>query len=71
MNNSRARAIKLNMLTGWAQELLTLISGLILPRLVLTAFGSDANGLVNSIAQYLGFSTVLRAGLGGVTRAAL
>lgn len=71
MNASRARAMKLNMLTGWAQELFTLISGLILPRLVLEAFGSEANGLVNSIAQYLGFSVVLRAGLGGVTRAAL
>ena len=71
MNSSRARAMKLNMLTGWAQELFTLISGLILPRLVLAAFGSEANGLVNSIAQYLGFSVVLRAGLGGVTRAAL
>ena len=71
MNHSRAKALKYNMLAGWALELFTLISGLILPRMVLAAFGSEANGLVNSIAQYLGFSTVLRAGLGGVTRAAL
>ncbi len=71
MNTSRVRAMKLNMLTGWAVELFKLLSGLILPRLVLEAFGSEANGLVNSIAQYLGFSTILRAGLGGVTRAAL
>lgn len=71
MSSSRAKAMKWNMLTGWAQELFTLLSGLILPRLVLGAFGSEANGLVNSIAQYLGFSVVLRAGLGGVTRAAL
>ena len=71
MNHSRVRALKLNMLTGWAVELFTLISGLILPRLVLEAFGSEANGLVNSIGQYLGFAVVLRAGLGNVTRAAL
>lgn len=71
MNRSRARALKLNMLAGWATELFTLISGLILPRLVLEAFGSAANGLVSSITQYLSFSVVLRAGLGGVTRAAL
>ena len=71
MNSSRAKAMKRNMLTGWALELFTLLSGLVLPRLVLEAFGSESNGLVNSIAQYLGFSVVLRAGLGGVTRAAL
>jgi len=71
MNSSRARAIKLNMFSGWALELFALISGLILPRLVLTHFGSEANGLVSSITQYLGFAVILRAGLGGVTRAAL
>ena len=71
MKHSRTRALRLNMLAGWTSELFTLISGLILPRLILEAFGSEANGLVNSITQYLGFSVVLRAGVGNVTRAAL
>jgi len=71
MKSERARAIKWNMLSGWALELFTLISGLILPRLILITYGSSANGLVGAISQYLGFSTVFRAGLGGVVRAAL
>ena len=69
--DSRSKAIKYNMITGWIYELFALISGLILPRLILTTFGSDANGLTSSISQYLSFSVLLRAGLGGVTRAAL
>ena len=67
----RARALKLNMLTGWFSEIFALISGLILPRLMITVFGSATNGMVGSISQFLGFTVVLRAGLGAVTRAAL
>lgn len=67
----RANSLKKNMLAGWLGELVTMVSGLILPRLILVAFGSSCNGLLNSIAQFLGFSTLLRAGVGAVTRAAL
>lgn len=68
---NRAKALKMNMLSGWLSELVTLITGLILPRLILTTFGSSYNGMIGAIGQYMGFTTVLRAGLGAVTRAAL
>lgn len=67
----RAKALKLNMITGWLSEIITMISGLVLPRLILVAFGSDCNGLIGAIVQYLGFAAVLRSGVGAVTRAAL
>lgn len=67
----RAKALKFNMLAGWLSEIFALISGLILPRLMITTFGSATNGMVSSIAQFLGFTVILRAGLGAVTRAAL
>lgn len=67
----RAKALKLNTLTTLFGEVVALVCGLILPRLILVNFGSSVNGLVSSIAQFLSFSTVLRAGVGGVTRAAL
>ena len=67
----RAKALKLNTLTTLLGEVVALISGLILPRLILVNFGSSTNGLVSSVSQFLSFSTVLRAGVGGVTRAAL
>jgi len=68
---SRINALKLNTAASLLSELIVLISGLILPRLVLLHFGSSCNGLVNSISQFLGLSAVLRAGMGGAIRAAL
>lgn len=53
------------------QELVGIICGLILPRLILQHFGSSYNGIISSITQFLSCVTLLRAGLGGVTRAAL
>ena len=67
----RASALKKNMLAGWASEVVTLVSGLVLPRLILVTFGSSCNGLLSAIVQFLGFSTLLRAGVGAVTKAAL
>lgn len=67
----RASALKKNMLAGWASEVVALVSGLVLPRLILVTFGSSCNGLLSAIVQFLGFSTLLRAGVGAVTRAAL
>lgn len=67
----RAKALKLNIVTNLLHELVVLISGLILPQLILRHFGSSCNGLVSSITQFLGFSVILRAGIGGSVRAAL
>ena len=71
MAKSRSRAVKLNFVTGIVQELIVIVFGLILPRITLAYFGSDYNGLLNSIVQFMSFSVVLRSGLGVVTNAAL
>lgn len=68
---SRSGALKKGMIVSFIGELVTIISGLILPRLILVAFGSSCNGMLSAIVQFLGFSTVFRAGVGAVTRAAL
>ena len=67
----RAKALKLNTVTVLLGEIIALVSGLVLPRLILVNYGSSLNGLVSSITQFLSFSVVLRAGVGGVTKAAL
>ena len=69
--SSRGKKLKINMITGIIQELVAVACGLILPRFVLSFFGSSYNGLVNSITQIMAFSVVLRSGLGAVTNAAL
>lgn len=47
------------------------MSGLILPRLIIGAFGSEVNGLNSSITQFLSFISLLEGGLGAVVLAEL
>lgn len=52
-------------------ELVTFVSNLVLPRFILLYFGSDYNGVISSINQFLGFMAILQTGIGGSTRFAL
>lgn len=67
----RSKRALLNTIYGLLYEAVVLICGMILPRLILGAFGSDYNGITNSITQFLSAVSLLRAGIGGVTKAAL
>lgn len=50
---------------------MTLISGLIVPRLILSTFGSEANGLVSSLTQFLNYISLVEGGIGSVVLTAL
>jgi len=67
----RTRKFILNTISSLVLQLTTAICGFILPRLMLGAFGSEVNGAVSSISQFLGYISLLEAGAGGVTRSAL
>ena len=67
----RTKLALLNSFISLILQLVTVVCGFILPRLLLTAFGSEVNGAVSSITQFLGYISLLEAGVGGVTRAAL
>ena len=67
----RVSQTKLNIVSAVLLQLVTGICGLILPRFVLLNFGSEANGLVASVTQLLGYTVLLEGGIGGVMRAAL
>ena len=49
----------------------TIVYGFILPRLFLEYYGSAVNGLVSSIAQFLGFVALAECGVGAVVQSAL
>ena len=68
---SRGRKAAINTFASLAEEVTSVICGFILPRLILSAFGSKYNGLITSISQFLGCAVLLRSGIGGATRAAL
>lgn len=59
--------------TGFAliNQAIALICGFILPRQILLHYGSEINGLVSSITQFLGFVTLMEMGVGAVVQSAL
>lgn len=62
---------KLNVCVSVLHQIFTALCGLITARIVLQAFGSENNGLIQSVGQILGYAVLLEGGIGGVMRAAL
>ena len=71
MKNDRESNAKKNIFITLLSQLLTIVCGLIVPRYLLQAYGSEANGAVTSIATFLGYIALLEGGIAGVARAAL
>lgn len=67
----RSKKAIMNILASFGLQLAVAISGLVVPRYILVAFGSNVNGLVSSITQFLSYIALVEGGIGGVTRAAL
>jgi O-antigen/teichoic acid export membrane protein len=67
----RGKLTILNSLVSILATLVSILCGLILPRLILTRFGSAYNGLTSSISQFLSWVALLQAGVVSVTKAAL
>lgn len=67
----RTQKLKVNTVTSVINRIVRIISGLILPRLILQYFGSETNGLVASINQFLSIITFLDMGVGSVVQSAL
>ena len=61
----------LNMGASLVFQICTIICGFILPRLILNRFGSELNGLINSITQFLGIISFLELGVGAVVQSSL
>ena len=67
----RKRRLMLNTWIAVIYQTVTIICGLILPRSILRIYGSDVNGLVDSITQFLGFIAFFEMGVGAVIKSAL
>ena len=68
---SRSQKAILNTMSELFFEIVVAVCSFVLPRLVLSHFGSEYNGIILSISQFIGCIALLKAGIGGVTRAAL
>ena len=69
MQNSKK--IKYNLILGLSSEILTITLGIVVPRLVLTNYGSEINGLLSSVTQIYKYIALLEAGIGTATVQAL
>lgn len=67
----RKRRLALNTCSSLIFQIVTIICGFILPRLILKSFGSEVNGLVNSISQFLAIISFLELGVGAVIQSSL
>ena len=67
----RKKKAVINIFGSVSLQLVTVICGFIVPRLIIGAYGSDVNGIINSATNFLNYITLLDAGVGGVVRAAL
>ncbi len=65
------KKLKYNTISSLVFEIVTIICGFILPRLIIGQYGSAVNGLVNSITQFIGIITFLDFGVGKVVQSAL
>lgn len=71
MENSRIKKASKNIVWLVIYELTAFVCNLILPRLIISTYGSAYNGLISSITQFMNFVAILRLGVAGATRVAL
>ena len=67
----RTKKLVFNTISSWIYEVLAIISSLILPRIFLAFYGSEVNGLVQSITQFLSIISFMQLGIGAVIQASL
>lgn len=63
--------LRKNIISSILTQIVTMLYGFVLPKIYLNYYGSDANGLVNSIAQFLSFISLMELGIGAVIQASL
>ena len=60
---------KYNILVSILYQFITAAVGLVLPRFILNSYGSEINGIVQSVNQFLSYTVMLECGLGGMIAA--
>ncbi|WP_379128360.1 lipopolysaccharide biosynthesis protein [Paenibacillus sp. sgz500958] len=67
----RAKRSILNLFFGLGSQMITIVLGFFIPRLIMVNYGSEANGLIASIVQIISYLTLLEAGVGAASMQAL
>ena len=60
-----------NFIFSFFSQIITIAMGLIIPRITLVGYGSEINGLLNSVTQFIAYLIVFEAGIQIVATQAL
>lgn len=60
-----------NLIYNAISQVITIALGMLLPRLFVVSYGSEVNGLLNSLNQFLAYLSLFEAGIGTTTLQAL
>lgn len=71
MSSDKTKRSTLNMITSLMGSIVGIALGLIIPRLVLVNYGSETNGMINSINQFVTYLGLFEAGIGSAALQAL
>ena len=69
--NEQEKKSRRNIITTLINQLVATACGIVIPKILISSFGSAAYGISVSIAQFLSYITLLEGGIGGVARAKL
>ena len=67
----RSKKAVINIITTLGLQVIAIVYGFIVPKIIITSFGSSVNGLVSSITQFLAYISLLESGIGPVIKASL
>lgn len=67
----RTKAFIYNSISTASLQIVTMLSGFIIPRYMLVYYGSEINGLISSILQFIAYFNLVEAGISGAAVYAL
>lgn len=67
----RSRKVILNVSSNLILQLFIFVYGFLMPKIIMTKYGSNVNGLISSITQFLAYISLLESGVGPVVKSIL
>ena len=65
------KKIKYNLIVGISSQIIALILGIIVPKLILVNYGSEINGLLSSVTNIYAYIAIVEAGVAAASCQAL
>lgn len=68
---NKSKVTLLNVVSSFFLQIITIVSGFIIPKIILFYFGSEVNGLISSLTQFLNYISLVEGGVTTVISANL